>query len=600
MNNCALRARLSAGSVGKFGAVLTINSCKPRPAPTQTGYKVKARDLDERTDHWCETVTTTEWKTTTTTKDVTVIKSSVTTKTVLVPTTVAVPTTIEDTETVTQVRTTSETVWVPTTYTQTTTYSTTYPVTVTRDHTVVTTSVATEYITTVSTYTTSVPVVTEVTKVVTQTATVTAPGQDTTVTLPGETKTLPGETKTLPGETKTLPGQTVVTTVTTSLPGQTVTVTKDGQTITTTLPGTTVVTTTTVVIGPTTVTVPGGTATVTSVFDVTLCPSPTGATKPLPTDSDLTFGCKPGYVCNPPKPKGCNLWPDPPSKDYVCNPQECIPAPAFKKVTWPPNETSYYPPQDGYFNLNPEAFGLSYDIFDYKLCEKVINGHKTTITTGNWQSQASLSQWPKPSASPSGYDKHRRELHTLNKRAITPGVCFADCNNAWVIAQSIGKTDALCKAGSDFQQAYAICAKCVTDNEKDIKGTIRDYIGPSLLSTSTIAPAQEPSRRQAPPRRLTVQSRRSRLSERAASRRQAAAISLPFLLRQRRARARRPRHPRRHHHQPRRLSRRRLPHLLRLTHLCLNRHHRRLGQGPLGPRPHQVAPLHPLRALLKQ
>lgn len=381
---------------------------------------------------------------------------------------------MKDTRTVTQVHTASTTVWLPTTYTKTTTFSTKYPVTITSDHTVITTSISTAFITTISTLTTSYPVVTQVTKLITQTATVTAPGQLTTLTLPGETRTLPGST--------------IVSTLTKELPGQTITVTEGGKTFTTTLPGTTAITTTTFVVGPTTVTVPPGTVTVTPIFNVTVCPSPTGSSAPLPTDSDLTFGCKPGFVCNPPKPNGCNLWPEPPLKDFLCHPQDCIPSPPFTNVTWKKNESQYYPPSYGYFNLNPEAFGLSYEIFDFNVYEKVKDGHTKTITTGNWASQTSLSDWPRaspastsvPPPPPYGKEHERRELHMFSKRAVTPSVCFDECNNAWLFAQSTGKTDELCREGSSFRKSYNSCAACIVANAGATKDTIRDYVEPEF------------------------------------------------------------------------------------------------------------------------
>ncbi|POR38058.1 Uncharacterized protein TPAR_01739 [Tolypocladium paradoxum] len=456
--------------------VTAVKNCVPKSnhQPSRpTAAHADRRDAATFSDMYCETITTTEWRTTTTTTDVTVIKPSVSTKTMIVPAISVVPTTVEDTRTVTQVHTTSTTVWLPTTYTQTTSFSTKYPVTITSDHTVVTTSISTAFITTVSTFTTSYPVVTQVTKLITETATVTAPGQLTTLTLPGETRTLPGST--------------IVSTLTKELPGQTITVTRGGTTFTTTLPGTTAITTTTVVIGPTTVSVPARTATVSPIFAVTVCPSPTGSSAPLPTDSDLTLGCKPGFVCNPPKPNGCNLWPGPPPKEFLCHPQDCIRSPPFTNTTWKKNETGYYPPSYAYFNLNPEAFGLSYDIFEFKARERVEDGHTKTITTGNWASQTSLSDWPRASDAstrvpppPYGKEHERRELHIFGKRAVTPSVCFDDCNNAWLIAQSIGKTDELCKGGSSFREGYNACAKCILDNTGATKDTIRDYVEPEF------------------------------------------------------------------------------------------------------------------------
>ncbi|KAF4513285.1 hypothetical protein G6O67_000574 [Ophiocordyceps sinensis] len=376
-----------------------------------------------------------------------------------------------------------------------------------------------------------------------ETVTVTQDGRTFTATRPGETRTLPASTvvatitQVLPGQTitvtqggstliRTLLGETVVSTVTeelpsktvtptqggatftTSLPGQTVTltesgktlmttlrgktvtVTQDATTIRTTLPGTTAVISTTIVLAPSGVPSPSGTTVTKTVQEISVCPSPTGSSAPLSPDSNLTFGCKPGYVCNPPKPNGCNVWPGPPSDDFLCRPQDCIPSPPFQNVTWEEGETSYYPLSEGYFQLNPEAFGLSYDIFTFKAYEEVEYGHTRTITTGNWESQASLSDWPRTTATsaranvyslpPPSSRRSRRALDRLSKRATTPSVCFDECNNGWTIGARVGKRDELCNEGSSFRNSYNRCSKCITSNSHATKDVIREYVEPEF------------------------------------------------------------------------------------------------------------------------
>ncbi|PHH78655.1 hypothetical protein CDD80_6547 [Ophiocordyceps camponoti-rufipedis] len=414
-------------------------------------------------------VTVTERQTSTvvahTTDSVTVTKPLTATQTLLVPTVSILPTTIENRQTVTQVHVSSTTIWQSTTYTATTTYSTERVVTITSDHTVVATTIKTEYVTTVATITSSYPVVSEITKLVTQTATatVTATGQATTVTREAQTRertvTL---TRVLPAQTVTVTrnGETVVST----LPASTTILTK-------TLPGSTVVLKTTLLSPPLTVTNP----------QPSVCPSPTGRSAPLPPKSNLTFGCRPGSVCNPPKPNGCSIWPGPPSDDFLCEPSYCIPSPPIRNATWREGETSFYPVSYGYFNLNPEAFGLSYDIFSFEVVERVQYGQTVTVTTGNWASQTTLSDWPrttkaKPTKAANPYH-HRRNLE---KRTVTPSICYDNCNEAYLIAASTGKTDALCRAGSSFHDSYALCTRCIEANSGASKATVRDYVAPQF------------------------------------------------------------------------------------------------------------------------
>ncbi|KHN97043.1 glycoprotein X [Metarhizium album ARSEF 1941] len=447
--------------------ITTTIDCEPPYksvyASTKSDVTAQVPKLKGRT-YGCRTTTLTSWATTTATKTVTEIESVVTTQTV------PRETTIHDTHTLVD----STTIWVPTTYTATKTVVSEHPVTLTVDNTRYTTKSTTVVTTFVSTVTTSFPVVTTMTlpgqTVTAPGETVTAPGQTQTVTAPGGTSTI-----TLPAVTRTLPGSTVVTTQMKTLPPSTIHVTDQQATKTITRPGYTVIETSTLTIPPTSVEKPATTVTVTPLFDVTLCPTPTGASAPLDTKSNRTFGCEPGFVCNPPKPNGCNLWPEPPADDFLCDPNDCIPSPPFAKVAWEGCETSYYPPSYGYFNLNPEAFGLSYDIFEYKVINTTTNGHASLVTTGNWASQSSLTAWPKPSPSnpsPALYRRTREPTHgstrhkacRKSKRAVTPAICFDECSYAYIIAESTGKSDRLCKEGSDFRNAVAACYKCIDAN----------------------------------------------------------------------------------------------------------------------------------------
>ena len=392
-------------------------------------------------------------------------------------TTIEVPTTISTTIPTTLTNTLTTTELVPTTLTSTTTFTevstfvTSFPVTVTDSTTIYTTQTSVVTTTAVSTFTTvsTLTTVRELTDTVTNTVTNT---QFNTVT-----------------QLTTLPASTITAVVTTVLPPVTVTTTKDGQVITSVIPGPTVTTTTTRTLPPVTVTVAGPTVT----RDISICPAPTNTGAVPKTQNTNTktgqrrlWGCDPGFVCNQPKPSGCNLWATAPADDFLCDPKYCVPAPFYPRVDWGKNKTGYYPPTEGYFNLNPNAFGLSYDIFAIEEIVTKINGHKTTITTGNWASQTSITHFPPaPTSTITTTRKHYRRdslLHGLWKRdgTITPPVCYGICNTAYLEAQHVGLTDALCEAGSPFTDMSENCMECIAANGLDIKLTLRQYLGPAF------------------------------------------------------------------------------------------------------------------------
>jgi hypothetical protein len=152
-------------------------------------------------------------------------------------------------------------------------------------------------------------------------------------------------------------------------------------------------------------------------------------------------------------------------------------------VHWPENDTDWYPPTDGYFNLDPRAFGLSFDIFEPpEVIVTKIHGKKTTITTGNYESQSTLTHYPPPqeTSPPASYtEKHPHYIRrSLVKRdgTIYPEVCFADCNNAYLESTKTGKTDALCRQGSQFRLELATCNACVEDNSGGVKDSGRTYL----------------------------------------------------------------------------------------------------------------------------
>jgi hypothetical protein len=168
-----------------------------------------------------------------------------------------------------------------------------------------------------------------------------------------------------------------------------------------------------------------------------------------------------------------------------------MPAPDFTPVVWPEGKTGYYPPPFGYFDLSPLAFGLSYDVFaaDVVIQYGAGNQPQTTITTGNWQSQASITEAYALPTSSSALARRKWWEEAiplpgarLSKRASStvPAVCFATCNNCLVIAQQTGKTPALCTPTSAFHSYLAACQQCVAANGDATQTTLKRYVAPQF------------------------------------------------------------------------------------------------------------------------
>lgn len=161
-------------------------------------------------------------------------------------------------------------------------------------------------------------------------------------------------------------------------------------------------------------------------------------------------------------------------------------------MVWPANETSYFPPTNGYFNLPPPAFGLDYGIF----AAQVING----VTTGDWSSQASLTHF---NPAPTGLRKARdlrpqiravplQERAAIRKRddTIVPAVCYATCNNCFIEAQKVGKSPALCASGSAFKIDLGACDDCVVANGDSTKVTLQTFVDPEFEPFISFCSAQ--------------------------------------------------------------------------------------------------------------
>ncbi|EXJ81431.1 hypothetical protein A1O3_07723 [Capronia epimyces CBS 606.96] len=196
----------------------------------------------------------------------------------------------------------------------------------------------------------------------------------------------------------------------------------------------------------------------TEVTSITLCPTrivnPTfTALGPFPTD--WTWGCPPGWLCRPSR-QNCNFEAGLPDQNFYCAPNECIPAQALPEPL-PIWDNSIYGNStpttdqgltiqaiDDYFNMDPTAFGLTYQIF---VVEEVYTITSTTLLL------------PTPAVA-------ARQAQTS-----VPGACYPWCNNCLLEAQSRGKISALCVPGSAFEVSLNQCEQCVSVHKSDGSGS---------------------------------------------------------------------------------------------------------------------------------
>lgn len=470
--------------------VKTVTETVKECAKTVTEYKTTVTATATVTEHVYVPTTKVEWTTTTVPTTATVKTTQTVSKCTVVPKTY-----MENGQLVRRHDETCVVATVVSTLTVSTTYTTKVPTAV--QTTVTTTTTKPETKTTTTTKATTATVTT--TKHLTET--------DVVVTTKPKTETAIIIT-TQPPVTRVITTTSLSTrTVTTVQPAITVTMTNEGKTVVTTLPASTITRVEVITMRPETQTL----ATVT-ISPAPACPAPTpsGQRRAVDTPRNFKWGCAPGYVCNPPKPEGCAVWDSAPPNDFVCEPQHCILAPPIKPVHWAENETGYYPPAEGYFNLDPRAFGLSSGIFEKLEVIKLVDGEAQTITTGVWTSQSSLSVYPPPEASASAvhtykpkkrgvapvwkpkdqhYGRSFKELLKAAKRGLlkrqdafqpnapVPAVCFQPCNNAFREAQSRGLTPQLCADGSAFKGELEQCLDCTdTRTNSTIVGGGRMYL----------------------------------------------------------------------------------------------------------------------------
>ncbi|KAJ3534154.1 hypothetical protein NM208_g7663 [Fusarium decemcellulare] len=92
-----------------------------------------------------------------------------------------------------------------------------------------------------------------------------------------------------------------------------------------------------------------------------------------------------------------------------------------------------------------------------------------TLLQLTWETWKATS----PAKDPAGVGN---SLHVHLRRDDTPEKCYHDCDGAYKIAISVGKSDQLCKKGSDFSHSLQNCRDCIDATG----GDPRDYIDPQF------------------------------------------------------------------------------------------------------------------------
>ncbi|EYB30926.1 hypothetical protein FG05_02257 [Fusarium graminearum] len=90
------------------------------------------------------------------------------------------------------------------------------------------------------------------------------------------------------------------------------------------------------------------------------------------------------------------------------------------------------------------------------------------------------------------------------RQSTTPAICYDDCNAAYRIAQSVGKSAELCRSNSSFQLAYESCKNCTEGNTEKEGINIQedqssqfspylDFCGNFSEGSLTVAPTSTPT-----------------------------------------------------------------------------------------------------------
>lgn len=386
------------------------------------------------------------------------------------PSTITSEITSIHTATVTSMVTTEITTEVEVPHTETLTYSETVeiPITVTATTAIPTTidGTPTTVVSTIISVTTSLATVSEI-----ATATATAIRTLTQVSLSTITTTIDGRPVTVTNTAVDVVVSYSNKVSTNVQPGQTITVTASGQAETNTAPST--------------------------ITQLIVCESRTinptfTPSKPVPTD--WTWGCPAGRICQP-RQIGCTFERDLPADTYFCSPEECIDAshvPELRHPDGPYNNYTcglLYKPVEGYFNLNPELFGVDYNIFDQfgqtaepcatSLSSTTSARHASHATGEVHHYGAAIMEFFNPS--------HVFPTATINKRSaspkitapavlgkredgetIVPVICYDICNQCGYAAQETGKIyDQLCPTQSNFPRYLGSCRTCIEKNKDD-------------------------------------------------------------------------------------------------------------------------------------
>jgi hypothetical protein len=254
---------------------------------------------------------------------------------------------------------------------------------------------------------------------------------------------------------------------------------------------------------PTTITIPPTTVTfctTTSLTGIVTCPSRTinpTYTASTPFPDDYTWGCPPGTLCQPPQ-INCNFEQNPPADGYYCSPDECVPAPPLPSFTPAPivdGTCGPYPTPSGFFNFDPEDFGLSYSIFvdggDYaESCQPPSTTYVPPPPSTTYVPPPPYSTYAPQSYStyaPHSYSTYAPQSYSTTWAPVTtishkqpwvttaarlarranpplPSACFQDCDQCLIVAQQAGKQSQLCLAGSLFSAAYGHCEACIASH----------------------------------------------------------------------------------------------------------------------------------------
>jgi hypothetical protein len=265
---------------------------------------------------------------------------------------------------------------------------------------------------------------------------------------------------------------------------------------------------TTITVPPITVTAPP-LITTSSLTGLVTCPSRiinTAYTTSTPLPDDYTWGCPPEYICQPPQ-INCNFEQNPPADTYYCSPDECVPVPPLPSF----NQTGCGPYQtaSGYFNFDPELFGLSYSIFvdggDYAEtcsgCVMTTGAPVSQIYDGQPQAPTLVPvcqisdgqpQAPAPTPTPTttwapvstiSDGQPQGPVWTtaamLARQQIIqplPQVCYDLCNQCLVVAEHDAKQAKLCPS---LSAAYGQCGFCLSAHRTDTR-TAAATLLPSL------------------------------------------------------------------------------------------------------------------------